>query len=398
MPWSLDVRTVVLVIVLMSVMQSVLMFYVRYLYRNLLFVKEWAYGYFMIALGMMVLVSAGTSPPAWILLISTFFRSWGQVCVCHGIGMLCGTQLPSSVLPKTLLMLVLSHLFVLCLGPTVANVATLMAVCVTVSGSYSIYCCWNAPRNEFRQSLLILAFMSLIYMVCMYMRLVGIYTAHVQEVFGVSNWVGLVLVGTLVFMVSHCTTLILVTSHRFQLELEKQLVLDPLTNVFNRRGLAGHVDRDWARVCRHDSPMSILMIDADYFKNVNDVHGHAAGDAVLVALAQQIQGSLRQEDVLARYGGEEFVVMLPDTRLIDAYEVAERIRRDVADMEFAALKGKHQITVSIGVSERQYKQQNWNQLLERADQALFVAKQSGRNRVCCGEPAIMPNDVALAVS
>jgi diguanylate cyclase (GGDEF)-like protein len=133
----------------------------------------------------------------------------------------------------------------------------------------------------------------------------------------------------------------------------------------------------------------MLMIDADYFKKINDVFGHAAGDAVLVAIAQQIQGVLRQEDVLARYGGEEFVVMLPDTCLRDALDVAERIRLEVANLVHPSLDAQHTVTVSIGVSERLVTQKHSEQLLECADRALFLAKQTGRNRICGSQAGVV---------
>jgi diguanylate cyclase (GGDEF)-like protein len=132
------------------------------------------------------------------------------------------------------------------------------------------------------------------------------------------------------------------------------------------------------------------MIDADHFKKINDAYGHAVGDAVLVAIAKKIQHGLRTEDVLARFGGEEFVVMLPDTSLKHACEVAERIRIAISNIALPVLPEGHRFTVSIGVAERRGVQQSFDELLEMADQALYQAKKNGRNKVIGSKPTPVP--------
>ena len=128
------------------------------------------------------------------------------------------------------------------------------------------------------------------------------------------------------------------------------------------------------------------MIDADFFKNINDSFGHPTGDAVLKAIANKIQSGLRIEDVLARYGGEEFLVMLPDTGLKHACEVAERIRNGIANIALPELPEGRRFTVSIGVAEREGVHQSFDELVNRADQALYLAKKNGRNRVVANTP------------
>lgn len=169
------------------------------------------------------------------------------------------------------------------------------------------------------------------------------------------------------------------------LQLERRLRLeahsDPLTGVLTRRTFFGSLAREWERAKRSRAAVSCAMIDIDFFKRVNDVHGHAVGDAVLRAVAQEIARSSRKSDLLCRYGGEEFCVMLPETTEADAAVWAERIRRHVASLEFSSGGVPIRITCSFGIAQKYEDTQNCEQLVDHADQALLCAKRSGRDRV-----------------
>jgi diguanylate cyclase (GGDEF)-like protein len=132
-----------------------------------------------------------------------------------------------------------------------------------------------------------------------------------------------------------------------------------------------------------DSAASLMMLDIDFFKHVNDTYGHLSGDQVLKVLGEVAQSVNRETDLLARLGGEEFAVFMPDTALTQAMEVAERLRLVLANTAIALPEGEHiQITVSIGVTSIQTTDSHIDDLLKRADIALYEAKNSGRNRVC----------------
>lgn len=171
-------------------------------------------------------------------------------------------------------------------------------------------------------------------------------------------------------------------------KLERQLVLlartDPLTGLSNRRDLFDRGAREWARSLRQGSPLSVLMLDIDHFKAINDHWGHAVGDLVLQALAQSLMHQVRQMDLLGRVGGEEFVIILPDTALSLAADTAERLRQALAAL--AVHSGGNgdtlHFTVSIGVAERTGHDADLEALIKRADAALYRAKAEGRNRVC----------------
>jgi two-component system cell cycle response regulator len=162
---------------------------------------------------------------------------------------------------------------------------------------------------------------------------------------------------------------------------------DPLTGVYNRRYLDDHLAAEFAFAARHGTELALLLIDADYFKRVNDTWGHAAGDAALRALAGHLQHSVRSEDMIARFGGEEFAVLARETSANGAMAVAERIRKSVERTPVQLEAGNTvSLTVSVGVvhmgGSRAYP--SAHALLEAADEALYRAKEGGRNRC---EPA-----------
>lgn len=159
---------------------------------------------------------------------------------------------------------------------------------------------------------------------------------------------------------------------------------DPLTQVLNRRALTVRLASELERARRYDSVLTLLMVDLDHFKKVNDTYGHLVGDEVLREVATLLQNEIRSVDVVARYGGEEFVVVLPETSLVGAMTFAERIREHVAATPFAvSLVEGLQLTCSIGVSSYPSTTINTvDDLFARADEALYRAKADGRNRVC----------------
>ena len=158
---------------------------------------------------------------------------------------------------------------------------------------------------------------------------------------------------------------------------------DPLTGLFNRRYMETHVGTLVERSAVRGKSLSVLILDIDYFKSINDSFGHDAGDEVLREFADRLKKSIRGIDLACRYGGEEFVVVMPDTDLGVATIVAERIRRRIAGEPFPVEKGAKslEVTISVGIAARVGPQDNASQILKRADEALYRAKRDGRNRV-----------------
>jgi len=166
---------------------------------------------------------------------------------------------------------------------------------------------------------------------------------------------------------------------RMRDQLQDQSIRDPLTGLFNRRYMSRHLS---TLLSEGSKPVSFLMLDVDFFKQINDTYGHDVGDEVLKEFANRISANVRGIDLACRFGGEEFVVVMPDTDLSFAYLVAERLRQSVADAPFV-LNGETRqlpVTISIGVAASQ-SGDTPEVLLKRADQALYRAKREGRNRV-----------------
>ena len=159
-------------------------------------------------------------------------------------------------------------------------------------------------------------------------------------------------------------------------------VTDPLTGLHNRRYFVGHMDNLVGRANAGGRPVSVMMLDIDHFKRVNDTYRHAAGDEVLREFANRLRRGLRGIDLPGRYGGEEFAVAMPDTDRETAQMVAERLRRFIAEEPFA-VSGGHSlpITASIGVASSTGDNDTSGAMLDRADKALYAAKEGGRNRV-----------------
>jgi diguanylate cyclase (GGDEF)-like protein/PAS domain S-box-containing protein len=168
---------------------------------------------------------------------------------------------------------------------------------------------------------------------------------------------------------------------QIEAELVRLATTDALTDIANRRHFLELAEREMQRARRHGRPLSLLMADIDHFKSINDRHGHAAGDAVLKAYVAALRRALRQEDVLGRLGGEEFGILLPETDMDSALEVAERLRRLIGEMEVDVGGAVLRPTHSIGVAVLRPTGGSFAELMSRADAALYEAKQRGRNCV-----------------
>jgi diguanylate cyclase (GGDEF)-like protein len=167
------------------------------------------------------------------------------------------------------------------------------------------------------------------------------------------------------------------------IELEKANRQDGLTKVLNRRYWEEQLKQEIHRAQRYQHPLSLILFDLDKFKDLNDKYGHLGGDFVLIELASFIGSLLRDSDLLGRYGGEEFGIVLPDTNGQGAMEVAERIRKAVAELPMLFNQQTIRVTLSIGVAELDANNHLLHDdLIREADMALYNAKRSGRNRVC----------------
>jgi len=173
------------------------------------------------------------------------------------------------------------------------------------------------------------------------------------------------------------------------LELERRLNMmahtDPLTGLLTRRTFYEILGKEWYRAKRYQSPLSCVMVDMDFFKQINDVHGHQAGDGIIKRIADLLVESSRRSDSVCRYGGEEFCIMLPEANESDSEAWAERVRLKMAELRIPDGDKYIRVTGSFGVSQRYDDTATPEALVDQADQALLCAKRTGRDRVVCYE-------------
>jgi diguanylate cyclase (GGDEF)-like protein len=172
----------------------------------------------------------------------------------------------------------------------------------------------------------------------------------------------------------------------FQRQMSESALRDGLTKAFNKRYFSERLESDYVSAARNDTSLALTFLDIDHFKRINDVHGHPAGDYVLVELAKLANAALRNEDIFARYGGEEFAVISRGMDLGEAEAAAERLRRAVEEHVFTFEGKKIAVTISVGVAQAPHEGVNSPaELVALADETMYEAKRSGRNRVCAAQ-------------
>ena len=169
---------------------------------------------------------------------------------------------------------------------------------------------------------------------------------------------------------------------QYQQHLEYQTQVDSLTGLFNRRAFENKMNEEFERSKRYHNQLSILILDIDNFKMINDTYGHHGGDAALVKISETLRERTRQSDFPSRYGGEEFVLVLPETDQDNALQVANKIHESIRRNSFGTTTRPFTLTVSIGVSSTSAQvYSDWRDLVADADRALYLAKNSGKDRI-----------------
>ncbi len=177
-------------------------------------------------------------------------------------------------------------------------------------------------------------------------------------------------------------------NERLRAQLQEQAIRDPLTGVFNRRYFTEALESEIARAARENTSFSLIILDVDHFKKVNDTHGHKCGDLVLKSLASFLMENTRRSDIVCRFGGEEFVILMPDAAVDDARERAELFRKKFEALLHTYEDEQIRATFSVGVASFPIHAGSGESLLVAADEALYRSKAEGRNRVSVFEPGV----------
>ncbi len=174
--------------------------------------------------------------------------------------------------------------------------------------------------------------------------------------------------------------------------MKDMAIYDTLTRLYNRSHLNQVLEAEFRKSLLEKNPLSIIMVDIDHFKAINDRYGHDEGDGALIHVASLLKESLRKHDIVARFGGEEFIVVLPKTLMKEAVVIAERIRRSVETTPFSGSDGKINLTISLGIAAiPAIWTESKEELIKCADMALYEAKDKGRNKVCFYVPTKPPS-------
>jgi diguanylate cyclase (GGDEF)-like protein len=200
-----------------------------------------------------------------------------------------------------------------------------------------------------------------------------------------SYWVMLFALIAPIVLVAYITTMLSADIRYAMAKIKRISDTDELTGVYNMRSFSAILRRMFQQTVRHGHPMSIIMIDSDNLKAVNDTHGHNAGNKLLQHLIRKVGEELRRSDIVARYGGDEFIILLPETERQGAMETAERIRQSFETSQFNYRGNSLSVTVSLGLASYPEDGRNVDLIVDKADKALYRAKRLGRNQTAVYE-------------
>jgi len=250
----------------------------------------------------------------------------------------------------------------------------------------SLYAGLKVLNNNEAMPLVFANFLGFSFLYCAAVYLFRMYlmvnTPHLNNFMNAGTVHALALIALQLVIITSCFSLTISASQQLAHKLAIQATVDSLTNIYNRRAFDEFAAKNILRAQRDQTPIAVILMDIDLFKQVNDKHGHQTGDAVLQEFSLRLTNNLREYDILARYGGEEFTLLLPDTCAKTAVTIAEKLRYVIAQPVFCLKDGKEfTVTASFGVAANQGKTIDWQQLISAADQALYQAKAEGRNCV-----------------
>jgi len=380
---GLDIRTTIMVAAVLALLVGVSLRYVLRDYPANLSpaIRPWLLGTLLQPTAWM-LYSMHEMAPAWLAIVcANGLLSLSYALQIKAVRIFVERPLKRAVVYAPVAVVVLLEIAFLYVLPSVRLRVVTVSAAFCAQMMLAIVALLDWRRHQRRSHLLTAsAFIALAAILIIRVAYEGLREGVNPSAFA-ESWMQTVVFGLAAFFPTIATLgFVLMCSDRLYQELERQAAIDALTGVSNRRTLDQQAARAIALAHRHKRPLSVLLIDADHFKRINDVYGHEAGDEALQTLAAVLQFSLRGEDLFGRLGGEEFVAVLPETDEEAARRSAERLRAAVEQAEFQVQHRRVPLRVSIGIAVVD-NDDDFASMLRRADQAMYAAKRAGRNRV-----------------
>ncbi len=384
---TLDYTTLLVAYAMIRVLQAVALVYVWRVHRRYAPLRELAVGSVLVALGTLVISAAAVLSPALWVIPQYVLIGAGAGIFNVGLVRMSDRPAPWRLAIGWSALYILARLAFVFIWPNNVFGVAIFTVFVAGCDGFAAVCLLRVPRTALKTTQTIIAGLLVVEIAATILRFFGL-VGWARDEFG--GEVGAVIGSSIAqsgFMLAFAAVAFLLavfvatlTNQRLQRTLDLAASVDPLTGLLNRRAFSLVADRDWAQAVRGKTHLSVLLLDLDHFKNINDLHGHAAGDAVLRRVGEALAKEIRSGDAACRFGGEEFVVLLPDTSAEQAEHFADRLR-----LVIEALKEDHPsalpISASIGVAEKSPADTTWEQLVAASDKALYAAKRTGRNRV-----------------
>lgn len=345
--------------------------------------RYWAIGGALAATGFLFIWLRGAVPPFFSIPLANTLLAGGYGLVLLGVGRFAGR----TVSPWPIVAAV-AGVFAACLyfADEAADVNARVVVISTVVGVMALWCARRLtmdipPGMGLTQGMTAAVFALQGFPLLLRAVMTFLGPAAVGHVFAPNTIHAVVYVNTIISSIGLTFGATAMVTRRLYLHLDHVASHDPLTGLLNRHAVVQAAAREMARSARHAYPLSVLLLDIDHFKRVNDTYGHNAGDAVLRAFATAVLTALRRDDVLGRYGGEEFLALLPNSDRQAALAVAERTRAAISAMAVSYGGRTIAITTSIGVAEIAGHDASWDDAMRAVDTALYEAKRAGRDRV-----------------
>ena len=371
----LDGRTTALLVSIAFFIQTTAIGAQAFLVREYKGIGTALLGNLSIALGFLLLIFRDQLPAYISVIIGNTLIVTGPILFFIAVGRFTGQKYSRGLAFLIITITSFSLYYFLYIN----NQLSVRIIVVSLAGAVGVFAAayklWQARRSQYRFSIAMTIVPFLIYGAFLVFRSIVTFISPPQTFFSNSPVESATYL--LLFIISFLWTIgfSLMVSQRLQLDLTDLATIDTLTRIPNRHATQSFFGRELSRIERHGGEFSLLLIDLDNFKQVNDKHGHAVGDTALLKTAQIFQSAIRREDIVGRWGGEEFLVILPNTPIEKAHILAERIRSDISTADIKTSAAYVKLTVSIGVASSKHAA-TMDELLKKADDALYSAKAS----------------------